>query len=95
MTLPFPSVRLPFELQELKAAPWQVSPTMQSVAREESGWMELLQFVTPSSTAATLPYRPELDPTTSVAFLEAYQVNAPSARPSPRSGAIAWWASVT
>ena len=55
-------------------AAWQVAPAMPSVAREESGWMELLQFVTPSSAVADPPQKAELDPTHLIAFLEACRV---------------------
>ena len=48
---------------------------MPSAAREESGWMDLLQFVTPSSAAGGQHYKPKLDPTSIVTFIETYEVN--------------------
>ena len=52
----------------------QVAPATSSTARDESGWMDLLQFVTPSFAAAGSSHKPELDPAPVVALLDAYQV---------------------
>ena len=53
----------------------QVASATPSAAREDTGWMDLLQFVTPSSAATgPPPQQPEPDSAALLVFLDAYQV---------------------
>ena len=53
----------------------QVASATPSAARDDVGWMDLLQFITPSSAATGQVQKPELDSAALLIFLDAYQVH--------------------